>query len=609
MLTQSERGPSVSQNTPGDPAVDLANKKSFPLQRGDRVNDRYVVDAVIGSGGYGVVFRALQESTGQSVALKVLRGEGSSIEQDERRRARFMREMKLTGRLNHPNIVRLIDFGVLQTGELFIVMEYVDGVSLSRLLNDEGGLRPSEAKHFMTQLLLALSAAHELGIVYRDLKPANVMITTSGHRRNAILLDFGISAVLEEHRDESYMELTSAGQVHGTPAYMAPEQLRAEPPTPKSDIYAWGLVFIECLTGKRVVVRDSYVETLAAQISDEPVEIPMELKKSPCGNLLRKAVAKELLMRYDNVGELIEELDVCEVPASLVLPWTGKKAKDEIKRSLLHLTQSPSTTSWSGEQGAMMATLDGLGDNASTRSLKPSQAAGSARPDQADSQRNNVLLYVGVAVALVALIGFIALLVGGGEAPKAPAAPPDEEVAAQAAAPAPAPLPVQTPESQPKPESFLVSVSVKPANASLFVDDELVATGNLALRMVADGKSHSLLARAEGYEDYRVNFVDVAPPSSIELVALSEPVDEPVAEVEPLDTGKADGTAEKKAKKHRDKAVAASTGEKPVTEKAVEVETAEPHKDTSNVPPKDTGKKKDGDWGDLGTIDTPNPWD
>ena len=93
MLTQSERGPSVSQNTPGDPAVDLANKKSFPLQRGDRVNDRYVVDAVIGSGGYGVVFRALQESTGQSVALKVLRGEGSSIEQAERRRARFMREM------------------------------------------------------------------------------------------------------------------------------------------------------------------------------------------------------------------------------------------------------------------------------------------------------------------------------------------------------------------------------------------------------------------------------------------------------------------------------------------------------------------------------------
>ena len=229
MLTQSERGPSVSQNTPGDPAVDLANNKSFPLQRGDRVNDRYVVDAVIGSGGYGVVFRALQESTGQSVALKVLRGEGSSIEQDERRRARFMREMKLTGRLNHPNIVRLIDFGVLQTGELFIVMEYVDGVSLSRLLNDEGGLRPSEAKHFMTQLLLALSAAHELGIVYRDLKPANVMITTSGHRRNAILLDFGISAVLEEHRDESYMELTSAGQVHGTPAYMAPSSSGPNP--------------------------------------------------------------------------------------------------------------------------------------------------------------------------------------------------------------------------------------------------------------------------------------------------------------------------------------------------------------------------------------------
>ena len=291
------------------------------------VEGRYDLLALLGEGGFGTVYKARQLATGQLVAIKVLRlPHGNAQRGDEKRVARFRREMQLCAQLHHPNIVRILDSGHTNGGVLYSVFELVPGKNLGELLATEGHVNAVETRHLLTQVLDALSCAHAQGVVHRDLKPANIMITPTGARRNALVLDFGIGTIVDDVLGQDVAKLTLSNESIGTPAYAAPEQLRGMPPTPRSDLYSWALVFIECLTGERVVRGETVAEVVWKQLSPDPISIPSVLANHPLGGLLRRATVKDPEQRDVSAESLLRALETCDVsalrprfkPASLV---------------------------------------------------------------------------------------------------------------------------------------------------------------------------------------------------------------------------------------------------------------------------------------------------
>lgn len=288
-----------------------SNQSSSP--RLAALQDRYEFLGELDSGGFSTVYKARQLTTSQDVAIKVLRlPEEFSADALDKRIARFRREMQLCAQMHHPNIVRLIDSGQMER-DLYTVFEFVPGRNLAQILQEEGHLDPMEAHYFMAQTLDALACAHAQGVVHRDLKPANIMVVSTGARRNVLVLDFGIGRLMEEDKNKEHHRITLTHEVLGTPAYAAPEQLRNEPPTPRSDLYSWGLVFLECLTGQRIVEGATLAEVLFKQLSPDPVRLPPMLKGHPLGRLLLRALAKDPAARDVTAKDLLHELEACDV--------------------------------------------------------------------------------------------------------------------------------------------------------------------------------------------------------------------------------------------------------------------------------------------------------
>jgi TOMM system kinase/cyclase fusion protein len=259
-------------------------------------------------GGFARVYRAVHQQTGRSVALKLLHF-NAALDEEARahQRERFWRETALCAKLHHPNIVGLVDRGQTATGELFAAYDYVPGDSLRALLDARGALPADEASDLMGQVLDALACAHGSGIIHRDLKPENIMVTQTGTRPHAVVLDFGIGAFLEHARYDG-PKLTQTFETMGTPAYTAPEQLRKEAPTPKSDVYAWGLVFLECLLGQPVIGGDNIGQIFQRQLDPTEIAIPIGIADSPLGALLRSVLRKNPAARRGDPAALHAEL-------------------------------------------------------------------------------------------------------------------------------------------------------------------------------------------------------------------------------------------------------------------------------------------------------------
>ncbi|MRG92326.1 TOMM system kinase/cyclase fusion protein [Polyangium spumosum] len=276
--------------------------------------DRYELLDQLGEGGFGTVYKARQLATGQSVAIKVLRlPETDGSQAQAKRIARFQREMQICAQMHHPNIVRLMDSGQAADGIVYSVFAFVPGKNLAEVIAEEGRLDPFEVRHFMTQILDALACSHAQGVVHRDLKPANIMIIPTGARRNAVVLDFGIGALTQEARREDKERLTVSNESIGTPSYAAPEQLLGQPPTPQSDLYAWGLVFLECLTGKRVVDGATLAEVVFKQLSPDPIPIPDYIADHRLGRILRRVTSKNPEARDAAAQPLMRELEACDM--------------------------------------------------------------------------------------------------------------------------------------------------------------------------------------------------------------------------------------------------------------------------------------------------------
>lgn len=267
------------------------------------INDRFKILELIARGGMGRVYRARQEPLGREVALKVLdpRYKG---DEDPEFQARFFLEASTAAKLSHPNTVTVFDYGKTSDDIYFIVMELVEGRTLSSMLKSMGALPPQRAIHIALQMARSVREAHGLGVIHRDLKPANVLITTHADEEDFVkVLDFGLVKDLEDNQ-----ELTQQGLFMGSPKYMSPEQIQGGRVDARTDVYSLGVIIYYMLTGKVPFEGATQVQTLMAHVKNQvpPMEredgvpIPQELQ-----NVVLRTLSKDIEIRYPSMNDLI----------------------------------------------------------------------------------------------------------------------------------------------------------------------------------------------------------------------------------------------------------------------------------------------------------------
>src|SRR3712207_1417464 len=268
------------------------------IMRRALIDGRYALGELLGGGGMANVYLARDEVLGRDVALKVLRGHYAN---DENFVERFRREAKNAAALNHPDIVQVYDQGHTEDGTYYIAMEYVPGGTLKERIKQEGPLDPGEAAGVASRVADALAAAHARGIVHRDIKPQNVLLSASGEAKVG---DFGIA------RAASASTMTETSSIMGTAAYMSPEQVRGERVGPASDLYSLGVVLYEMLAGEPPYAADNPLATAMKHL-DEPPRRPGEVNPSvPEGldALTAKLLSKRPEDRHASAAELAEDL-------------------------------------------------------------------------------------------------------------------------------------------------------------------------------------------------------------------------------------------------------------------------------------------------------------
>jgi serine/threonine-protein kinase len=264
----------------------------------DRVlGARYRLTERIAGGGMGEVWRAEDDVLGRDVAVKILRREYAD---DPTFLERFRAEARHTAGLSHPNIAAVYDFGEGKDGRdgsPYLVMEYVPGEPLSTVVSREGRLAPDRTLDVIGQAALGLQAAHDAGVIHRDVKPGNILVTPDGAVK---ITDFGIA------RATNSVPLTQTGAIMGTAYYISPEQASGQSVSPASDIYSLGVVAYECLTGRRPFDGDTPVGVALAQVSQEPPALPGDLPAA-VRELVMRMLAKEPAARPASAGVLGRE--------------------------------------------------------------------------------------------------------------------------------------------------------------------------------------------------------------------------------------------------------------------------------------------------------------
>ena len=248
----------------------------------------YRVESLVGRGGMGVVYRAMDLSLQRPVALKLIAPE---LAEDEHFRARFHREPRLAASLDHPSVVPIYEAGEWE-GQLYLAMRYVEGSDLRTVVEREGKLTPEFTVGVLAQVADALDGAHRRGLVHRDVKPANILLDEDGH---AYLTDFGITKQLEG-------DTTDGERLVGTLDYLAPEQIRGEEVDGRADCYALGCVLYECLAGTPPFRRATEAETLWAHMQEEALPLP---ENTALDEVIHQALAKERENRPGTCTEFV----------------------------------------------------------------------------------------------------------------------------------------------------------------------------------------------------------------------------------------------------------------------------------------------------------------
>ena len=288
---------------------------------GEVISKRYRISALLGEGGMGAVYLAEHVHMKKRFALKLLH---PAMARNEEVIERFRREAEAAAHLDHPNVVAATDFGQTDDGSFFLVLEYIDGTSLREVI--EGGPMPAaRALHIVRQIALGLGRAHDAGIVHRDLKPENVMLVRKEDDADFVkVLDFGVARIEPQaERGGSDQPLTRLGTVVGTPAYMAPEQALGEKVTPRSDLYALGIVLYELLTGKHPFDGDPMAMLslhLVAPVPAMDVRAPGVVVPPAVEALVRRLLEKDAAARPASGRELVDATYAAALDSGVALP-------------------------------------------------------------------------------------------------------------------------------------------------------------------------------------------------------------------------------------------------------------------------------------------------
>lgn len=280
---------------------------------GKRLDGRYEMRELIGVGGMAYVYKAYDSIDDRTVAVKILRDEYLSNDEFVRR---FRNESKAIAILNHPNIVKVLDVGFGERLQ-YIVMEYIDGITLKEYLDQRKDIRWKEAVHFTVQILRALQHAHDKGIVHRDIKPQNIMLLSDGTIK---VTDFGIARLTRSEMQATAVGNKAIGSVH----YISPEQARGEITDEKTDLYSVGIMLYEMLTGKLPFEADNAVSVAIMQMQSEATlphlineEIPEGLEQ-----ITLKAMQKDTVKRYQSAAEMLSDIDEFKRNPSIKFEYT-----------------------------------------------------------------------------------------------------------------------------------------------------------------------------------------------------------------------------------------------------------------------------------------------
>ncbi|ADO71569.1 Serine/threonine protein kinase [Stigmatella aurantiaca DW4/3-1] len=489
------------------------------------LDGRYKIESVLGHGGMGMVFRATQTSVQRPVAVKTL---NSALAVAPTFFERFRREAEVASRLRHPNVITIFDFGRTTDGTCYYVMELLGGESLKEIVKRDGPMPLRRAVNLLEQAARGLAHAHAENCVHRDLKPHNIMVQQLDGKDFVKVLDFGLVKALEQDEEE---QLTSTGQVLGTPQYMPPEQAGGELVDARSDLYALTGVFFYCLTGTSPYGANTVRKALTAALTQTVPAVNSKRQGAPVppsiDAFMQKGLAREKEDRFQSAEEFIEEmLEAVEELSSEELdaiPSGGATGRDSSSSSKPSVSKprkpgSPvgsssvrSSRPSSGSSGRSPNVIVAKGSSGTPSSNRhraagsPSQRSASARAEERSPSDEGMAMakkaaLVGIpALLLAAGLGVVALRRGDATAA---AKPPGERALVEQ---------VQTPPSSPSPTAeappaalsptVLVRCNTTPDGAAIFNEkDEQIGTtpGTLALPR---GQKHRLIFRLAGHQD------------------------------------------------------------------------------------------------------------
>ncbi len=271
------------------------------------IDERYQILEVIGKGGMGTVLKARHAALQKLVAIKVL-----NCNFDEYSKKRFEQEAKAGSKLAHPNLVTVFDYGFTQKGEPYLVMEYLEGLTLDKLLLEQDRMQLAEFLNVFTQACKALQYIHNNNIVHRDIKTSNIILQIIDGECYVKLLDFGIAKIVSE-QNTGQMNLTAAGEIFGSPLYMSPEQCMGANVDVRSDIYSLGCVMYECISGNPPLLAENALKVIYRHIHDTPPNLLSSRRGTPqetkVAAIIMRCLQKEKTARFQNAGELLNALN------------------------------------------------------------------------------------------------------------------------------------------------------------------------------------------------------------------------------------------------------------------------------------------------------------
>jgi serine/threonine-protein kinase len=276
----------------------------------DLLNGQFQILQKIGSGGMGSVYKAAQPAMNRMVAVKILH---SKLTNRKDLVSRFRREARAMSHLTHPNTVKVLLYGELEDGSLYIVMEYLEGKNLNQVVRKEGAMGVERAIPILIQVCGALHEAHLQGIIHRDLKPENIFLSTNGGLKDyPKVLDFGLAKVTERELRPGSVMLTQEGMVFGTPEFMSPEQAQGKVLDARSDIYSLATILYELLTGKLPFDAKTPMEYIQHHVTRAPIgldaRVPGRTFPKGLGEVIARALEKKPENRYSSAADFAEAL-------------------------------------------------------------------------------------------------------------------------------------------------------------------------------------------------------------------------------------------------------------------------------------------------------------